>query len=100
MSAEVILYDRIWMTEYIEQLRHQRELLRLVEQHLQREKVNVLPEMQMEYSGILLHIKNLARTLEITEAVLKDYLENIQYAAIRLQQQCRDIELPVLFNSN
>lgn len=100
MSADVILYDRIWLTEYIEQLRHQRELLRLVEQRLQREKINVLPETQMEYSGILLHIKNLARTLDITEAVLKDYLENVQYAAIRRQQQCQNIELPVLFKTN
>lgn len=100
MGANIILYDRIWMNDYIEHLEYQRNLLRGIEHHLQREKAITLPELQMDYVGILLQVKEFGRTLEATEKTLKDYLNNVQGSAMRLQQQCQDIELPAVFTAN
>lgn len=97
MRTDIILYDRIWLSEYIDRLSNQRDLARLIEYHLQRARMSALPELQMDYIDILQQVEELADSLEITERVLKDYLEHVQEAAIRLQNQCREIELPVSF---
>lgn len=97
MRTDIILYDRIWLSEYIDRIRNQRNLVRLIEYHLQRARMNDMPELQMDYIDILQQVEDLTDSLEITERVLKDYLEHVQEAAIRLQNQCREIELPVSF---
>lgn len=100
MSTNVIAYDRIWLRGYIDRLSYQRNLLRGIEHHLLKRKANTLPELQMDYMDILMRVKELVRSLEITEKVLKDYLDNVQNAAMRLQKQCQDIELPTFFMAN
>lgn len=83
------------MNDYIEHLEYQRNLLRLMEQYLQSEKMNALPEMQMSYVAVLPQCRELAKSLEIMEKTLKEYLEKVQNTAIRFQKQCQEIELPV-----
>ena len=97
MRTDIIIYDRIWLSEYIDRISNQRNLVRLMEHHLQRARTSALLELQMDYIGILQQVEELADSLEITERILKEYLDNVQEAAIRLQNQCREIELPVSF---
>lgn len=97
MRTDIILYDRIWLSEYIDRIGNQRNLVRLIEYHLQRARMSALPELQMDYIGIVQQVEGLAGSLETTERVLKEYLDNVQEAAIRLKIQCQEIELPVSF---
>lgn len=97
MNTNVILYDRIWLNEYIDGLNNQRELLKHIEYYLQREKMYALPDQQLVCTRILLQIEELADSLEITKRTLKRYLNNAQDAMTQLQKQCQEIELPVFF---
>lgn len=94
MGEDVILYDRIWLGRYIENVEYQADLLRSIKYNLQRERKRALPELQINFDRLLVHIAELERSLETTGTALKDYLNNVQSAAIRFQKQCQEIQLP------
>jgi hypothetical protein len=94
LSANLILYDRIWLKEYIESLKHQRSLLRTLEDQVTNGRRKALPEEKMNYDTVLLHIKELRESLELTEYTLQDYLNHAQDASGRLQRQLQEISLP------
>lgn len=95
MGTDIILYDRLWLGRYIDGLKHQRNLLRLIKYNLSRARAKDLPELQVYYEGILIHVRELEQSLEITEIVLEKYLDDVQNEAIKFQRQCQEIELPV-----
>lgn len=97
MSADLILYDRIWLQEYIEHVRQQRELAEELQTEIQREMFRCTPEQRIIYSDALYHIDILKHSLEITETVLRSYLDQMQTAAVHFQNACLDIEIPDLF---
>lgn len=97
LSADLILYDRIWLQEYIEHVRQQRELAVELQTEIQREMFQCSPEQRIIYSDALYHIGVLKHSLEVTETVLRRYLDQMQTAAVHFQNACLDIEIPDLF---
>lgn len=97
MSADLILYDRIWLQEYIEHVRHQRELAEELQTEIQRKMFRCSSEQSIIYSDAIYHIGILKHSLEITETVLRSYLDQMQTAAVHFQNECLDIEIPDLF---
>lgn len=97
MSADLILYDRIWLQDYIEHLRLQRALADDLKRELQRKLFQCQTEQKRFYEDILSHVYTLEYSLEITETVLREYLDHVQDAAIHFQNQCMDVEIPDFF---
>ncbi len=97
MRTDMILYDRIWLNSQVDCLSYQRDLLRRIEDALQKERFQIMPEQQPVYGDVLEKLRELAHSLEVTERVMKEYLAQVQNAAIRLQKECQDIELPNFF---
>lgn len=98
MVGNVILYDRIWLGQYIEDLERQINLLRLIKHSLQEGKSGTLPELKMHVDNLLQRVAELERSLETTEAALRDYLNKVRGAAIRFQKQCQEIQLPAFYS--
>ena len=97
MSTDLILYDRIWLQEYIEHVRQQRNLTEDLQTEIQREMLQCSPERRILYSDALYHISILEYSLEVTETVLRKYLDQMQAAAVHFQNECLDIEIPDIF---
>lgn len=97
MSADLILYDRIWLQEYIEHVQKQRELAEELQSEIQKELFRCSPERRIRYSDALYHMGILKHSLEVTETVLRSYLDQMQAAAVHFRNACLDIELPDLF---
>ena len=91
MNTGLILYDRIWLSEYINRIAYQRNLAQSLEERLEREKVITLPEFQEYYGETLRQISELSWSLKVTEDVLRDYLDNAEHAAFQLQRRCEEI---------
>lgn len=97
MRIDFILYDRIWLNRQIDCLSYQRDLLRRIEEALQKERFQIMPEQQSVYGSVLEKLRELAHSLEATEWVMKGYLDNVQNAAVEFLRQCQEIELPDFF---
>lgn len=97
MSADLILYDRIWLQEYIEHVRLQRELTEELLTEIEREILQCSSERRILYADALQHIRILQHSLEITETVLRRYLDQAQAVAVHFQNACLDIEIPDFF---
>ncbi len=97
MSADLILYDRMWLQEYIDHVRQQRVLTGELKAEIRRVMFQCSPERKILYADALSHIRILERSLEITETVLRRYLDQAQEAAVHFQNACLDTEIPDFF---
>lgn len=98
MSTDLILYDQTWLQEYIEHICLQRELAEELQTEIQREMFQCSSERRLLYADALQHIQILQHSLEVTETVLRRYLDQAQAAAVHFQNACLDIEIPDFFN--
>lgn len=94
MSSEHILYDRIWLQEYIEHISYEKQLTCELYDTLQTELYRVSGEKRNSYIRAMDHTRNLIESLDATKQVLQHYLEHVQEAAVQLKRKCLETEIP------
>lgn len=94
MNADLILYDRLWLAEYIDRLTAQRHLVSELRETLERALNGSSPVEALRCGDTLTDVYELEESLKHTENVLREYLENVQEAAQRLENECRNIDIP------
>lgn len=97
MSADLIIYDRIWIQEYIEHISYEKRLAYELYDALQAELYRTSAAKGAFYEEALAHTRNLIESLTVTGHALEQYLEQVQEAAMHLQRKCAELEIPDLF---
>lgn len=94
MDTELILYDRIWLSDYITQLSDQRYMVSELRENLEKASTGDSLVDVLYWKEVLTDVYELEESLKHTEEVLREYLENAQEAAYRLVSECENIVIP------
>lgn len=97
MHTDLILYDRLWLSEYIEHLQFQRSLVDRLKAELEKQSARSSLERKILHRDVLSDVNTLEESLRVTEYTLRKYLDNVQDAAFRLQNECQNIDIPLIF---
>ena len=97
MSADLIIYDRIWLQDYIEHISHEKRMACELYDALQAELYRTSAAKRLFYEEALAHTRDLIESLTVTGHALEQYLERVQEAAMHLQRKCVELEIPDLF---
>lgn len=94
MDTELILYDRIWLSDYITQVSVQRHMISELRENLEKASTGDTLVDVLYWKEVMADVYELEESLKHTEEVLREYLDNAQEAAYRLANECENIVIP------
>ena len=97
MSADLIIYDRIWLQEYIEHISHEKRMACELYDALQAELYRTSAAKRLFYEEALAHTRDLIESRSVNGPSLVKNLERVAEAAMHLQRKCVELEIPDLF---
>lgn len=97
MCTDFILYDRLWLSEYIDRLQFQRSLVDSLRVELEKQSARSSLERKALYRDALSDVNILEESLRVTECTLRKYIDDVQDAAFRLQNECQKIDISLIF---
>lgn len=64
---------------------------------LEKQSARSSLERKILYRDVLPDVNTLEESLRVTEYTLRKYLDDVQDAALRLQNECQNIDIPLIF---
>ena len=82
--AGQIIYDRIWLAGYLDQLRHYENYIKLIKDNLCHVKTSILPEQMDVYLSVMQELDKIEYNFQIMHRTVEKFINEAQICASEL----------------
>jgi len=83
--AEQIIYDRIWLDGYLNQLKQYENYMWLIKDNLCHVKTSILPEQMNVYLSVMQELDKIEYNFQIMHRIVEKFINEAQICASELE---------------
>lgn len=84
--ADQIIYDRIWLDGYLNQLKQYENYVKLIKDNLCQVKTSILPEQTEVYLSVMRELDRIEHNFQIMQRIVEKFMNEAQLCAAELEQ--------------